>query len=228
VRTKLRFTLVVLCSGMSFSMIAASSDRGQPKLQYAENVHQYLVQQAYQLLMMQRPDVQNTQMSSHIGTSEHAGPWTTGLVVAGAWREDDEDVVYGVGAPFNGWTPTSTHFWNADAGDGSKFTPPLSSPIENAYQKARVLVYGLDIWGNRRIFLYQPGPSSVFLTVWDGTCPMSHSLTSTLLAGITGTDGSTSQGRTTSLTMVHTICRRVAATPTFGKSWAGFATCWGT
>jgi len=144
--TMLRVSTVATPCLLLFCSPIFSSDGSKGKIQYQGETHQYLVQQAWQLFKTQFPTIQHTEMNDHIGTWENSGPWTTGLAAAGAYREDLEDPVYGVGQPFNGWNQSSTHFWDADAGDDSKISVPLSRDIENAYQKARVYIYGADIW----------------------------------------------------------------------------------
>jgi hypothetical protein len=144
-------SLCLLFFGYNSSSQVGKQD-DQKTLLYQQNVHQYLVQQAFELLKFQFPAIEYSEMNHHIGTWETSEAWTDDKVVVGAYREDDDDAVYGVGGPFNGWTPTSTHFWDADAGDDSKIDISVSRTIENAYQKARVFTYGRDIWGNTKIY----------------------------------------------------------------------------
>lgn len=64
---------------------------------HKQHTHQYLTIQAYKLLqrslMLQYPA-----MSSRLGAFEGdigERPWQVGMITTGAWREDEEDVVYG-------------------------------------------------------------------------------------------------------------------------------------
>lgn len=60
------------------------------------------------------------------------GPWQKGYIVTGAYREDEEDVVYGYPFPY----VSATHFWDADLGDNAGFNPPPHNRIyDNAYKK---------------------------------------------------------------------------------------------
>ncbi len=118
---------------------------------HKEWVHQYQVKQAYLLLSNQiGRDI--PVMSQFIGLNVE-GPgslrWRTRSIVGGAWREDLEDVVWGHERPTLqnpvpcGWDPSSTHFWNADAGDNSTINVPDDGceGIGNAYQKALRLLW---------------------------------------------------------------------------------------
>jgi hypothetical protein len=81
-----------------------------------EWVHQYQVKQAYLLLKNQiGNDI--PELSDYIGLSASgagARMWNEGLVSVGAWREDLEDIVWEVGDFNCGYTPSITHFWDAD------------------------------------------------------------------------------------------------------------------
>ncbi|NWF88465.1 MAG: hypothetical protein HXY50_03290, partial [Ignavibacteriaceae bacterium] len=60
------------------------------------------------------------EMRYHLGGGPVGPPWTNGTIQAGAWREDEEDVVYGYyqyapGDP-EGALISITHFWDADGG----------------------------------------------------------------------------------------------------------------
>lgn len=79
---------------------------------HKQNVHQYIVIEAYKLLKSFYGILQP--MEQHIGTNEIGTmPWETGLVVTGAWREDTEDPIYNLS---NLLPPgvSGTHFWKAD------------------------------------------------------------------------------------------------------------------
>jgi hypothetical protein len=53
-------------------------------------------------------------MHNFVGTTETgSGPFSSGgWLVVGAWREDEEDIVFGHTGPFH----SCTHFWKADDG----------------------------------------------------------------------------------------------------------------
>ena len=109
---------------------------------HKQQVHQYLTMEAYKLLKMQLGgDVR--MMKDRLGdwTSYYIGDraWQRGYITTGAYREDEEDVVYGYSkssaptitgttgilsdliAGLGGITPdpfvSITHFWSADQGD---------------------------------------------------------------------------------------------------------------
>ncbi len=109
---------------------------------HAQAVHQYLVREAYNVIRTQIGyDI--PVLMDHIGNHEigitHFNPG--GLLVIGAFREDEEDIVFNYGGPF-GWNVSSTHFWEPDDGDGSKFQNSIGEVFENAYYKASMLLYG--------------------------------------------------------------------------------------
>ncbi len=58
--------------------------------------------------------------------------WANNVSVVAAWREDLEDPVWGINLPFQGWTPSSTHFWNADYGDNQLYTQKKDSLVLKA------------------------------------------------------------------------------------------------
>lgn len=109
---------------------------------HRQHVHQYITIEAYNLLKLQLGyDI--TKLYSKLGgtSSWYVGDyaWQRGFITTGAWREDEEDVVYGYSksspptltgitgsiysfiSVFGGLTPdgfvSSTHFWYADDGD---------------------------------------------------------------------------------------------------------------
>lgn len=99
-----------------------------------EHVHQYIVREAYKLLKYQLGfDI--PVMRYKVGnTEEGTGPFSPGgLLVIGAHREDQEDIVFGHG---NYFTHSCTHFWDSDCGDTEKWNYDLGSLYENAYEKA--------------------------------------------------------------------------------------------
>ena len=108
-------------------------------IQQAQTVHQYIVVEAYKLLKAQLGyDIPTLQ--AHIGTTEiGSNSFNPGwLVVIGAYREDEEDIVF-----YHKWpNKSSTHFWDPDRGDDSHFCNTINQCFENAYYKARKFIYG--------------------------------------------------------------------------------------
>lgn len=120
--------LIILITSISFA--------------YRQHVHQYLTIEAYNLLKLQLGyDIMRLQEKLGGTSSWYIGdrPWQRGYITTGAWREDEEDVVYGYSKSspptltgitgsiysfisiFGGLTPdgfvSSTHFRYADDGD---------------------------------------------------------------------------------------------------------------
>ncbi len=137
--------LLVFLSSSSYTQIKVE------QIEQTQTVHQYIVQQAYQYLY--------SKLGRSIPVLEnHLGNWETGSnyfnpgnkIVIGAYREDEEDIVYN-----NGWpNETSTHFWNPDDGDGSQFCNSIQQCFPNAYAKAQKYLFGgwqfnylLHVWG---------------------------------------------------------------------------------
>lgn len=121
-----------------------------PALSHKEWVHQHMVKQAYLLLQAQLgSDI--PAMTPFVGMGV-SGPgyrkWRTRTIVNGAWREDIEDVVWHTGecspepcvAP--GFDASSTHFWDADAGDWSTIDIPMDGfgGIGNSFFKASAIL----------------------------------------------------------------------------------------
>jgi len=112
-------------------------------LAHNQYVHQYITSQAY-FLLKKSLNVDITEMLAHLENGPVGPPWSNGTLLAGAWREDEEDIVYGyskINPPtltgitgsvydfttaFGGLNPdgfvSSTHFWYADDGDALKTT----------------------------------------------------------------------------------------------------------
>ena len=131
------FTLTMLL--LSLLVVAPQGFPHEPQ------VHQYMVKQAYYFLDWEKgpiPELRDRIGLDIYGYGSDDDPWYFGLIGVGAWREDLEDPIWGYGGPFNGWTPTSTHFWDPDAGDDNPTPIPLSPDAPNAYYKARVYLFG--------------------------------------------------------------------------------------
>jgi hypothetical protein len=69
------------------------------------------------------------------GNSLHEGPWVTGKIITGAYREDEEDVITHISWPWS-LCHSTTHFWDADAGDGETITLWDCGPEPQTYQNA--------------------------------------------------------------------------------------------
>lgn len=123
----------------------------QPLLAHKEWVHQYIVNQAYQLLrdelgheipkLRHFAGVDINGSGTYIwGQQDNAPTWQRDYsMVVGAWLEDNEDIVYNsdyVLGVFN-QSMSSTHFWDADAGDDQTINiHPNALNAPNAYHKA--------------------------------------------------------------------------------------------
>ena len=116
-------------------------------LAHKEVVHVNLAIEAYELLRMQYPVIENTSMNTYVGPDPWVGcdllPWSSGFITTGAYREDCEDPAWNHGEIF-GVHPSATHFWDADAGDGSRINLciPTCYDYENAYETALRYVNG--------------------------------------------------------------------------------------
>lgn len=126
--------------------------------QYEQGTHQYLVRQAWELVKLQHPEVISHDMNNHIGTSEAVPQWG-GKVVIGAFQEDVDDIVYLNDYP----NETSTHFWDADAGDNSKINIFPFGDFQNAYMKARAFMYNFDGETGRAILINYSGGDGDFI-----------------------------------------------------------------
>lgn len=125
---------------------------------HEQHVHQYITKEAYYLL----EDYLNftiPEMSQHLDNGPVGPAWTNGTLLAGAWREDEEDIVYqyDLFSPGDAWhvLRSITHFWDADNGDynentfdvswdaplGPTFTGTIG-PYPNSYSKIINLGYG--------------------------------------------------------------------------------------
>lgn len=118
----------------------------QQAFAHKEWVHQYLVWESYNFMVLER-GYGYQDLRDHIGfgvkgPGVDSDPWATGLVGIGAWREDLEDIVWGYGDGFQGWDPSSTHFWDGDSGDEDKMPIIFSADAFNSWQKARIYLFG--------------------------------------------------------------------------------------
>lgn len=120
---------------------------------HEQHVHQYFTKEAYYLLR----DYLNFDIPAmliHLDNGPVGPPWTNGTLLAGAWREDEEDVVYGLyqfmpGDPYGALT-SITHFGDADDGDYAENTFQVAwsfftgtiGPYPNSYSKINNYAYG--------------------------------------------------------------------------------------
>lgn len=146
---------------------------------HEQPVHQHIVRQAWLRLKLDHPTYNGLEMDDWIGYAEKDGPWSIsnqGRVVAGAWREDDEDVIYSyscpiIPAPINEYNYTCTHFWKVDNGpefEHNIYSDECFSPgwncgdFPNAYQKIRK--YQQGGWTLKRQF----PQLGISFTRWEG------------------------------------------------------------
>lgn len=116
---------------------------------YSQSVHMYICIEALKLLKDHFPGQNFSAFESKIGTMDNTGtrPWQMGRVTTGAYREDVEDVVFGIRGPFDFFVSCS-HFWNADNrtnGDHSLTTLNIfgfNHDYPNAFTKINNFVSG--------------------------------------------------------------------------------------
>ncbi|GAB3721219.1 hypothetical protein GCM10027594_01550 [Hymenobacter agri] len=124
-----------------------------PAQAHKEWVHQYMVKEAYLFLRNLIGPVPvlegSVGLNYHgIGTENVVFDTRFPQVGVGAWREDNEDLVYGLGTSAgNGVTPSITHFWKADRGDNARslqYSIDPNSTVPNAWEKARAYLFSQD------------------------------------------------------------------------------------
>ena len=71
---------------------------GGSQVQHSQSMHVYIAQQAYKLLENEAP-AEAEKLRKHMGTGIGTVPWNFKTIITGAYREDEEDVVYGHGGP---------------------------------------------------------------------------------------------------------------------------------
>ncbi len=99
---KARSITLVLCLLAISSMVATAQQRNGNTINHSQTMHQYIVAEAYKLLQRVDPAAAK-KLEQHIddeGRTRGTGssPWDAQTIIAGAWREDAEDVVYGYGS----------------------------------------------------------------------------------------------------------------------------------
>ena len=96
---------------------------------HGQNTHKYMTYEAYYLLKNYVGSI--PEMETHLGStsSYYDGDYAfqRRYITTGAYREDEEDLVYGydgyllsgLGLDFDDWIVSITHFWDADDGDNA-------------------------------------------------------------------------------------------------------------
>ena len=127
---------------------------------YPQRVHQHIVTQAKNLLILEFSHINFSTFSTYVGNENEYGDfswegnepvcsedWRNPYINAGVWREDCSNPY------FTDWNNIAelfnSHFWNSNAGDNSYGLPMGNENYLNAYQKAMVYVDGgieFDLW----------------------------------------------------------------------------------
>jgi len=121
---------------------------------HGQQVHQYIVKEAFELLLATTILGITEEMQNHIGGLDpfYRGDyaWHKPFITTGAWREDEEDPVFNYDflliSGVNIALVSITHFWDADDGDLNNNMFPIVLPIppfplinigpyENSYNK---------------------------------------------------------------------------------------------
>ncbi|TGE25958.1 T9SS type A sorting domain-containing protein [Hymenobacter aquaticus] len=123
-----------------------------PAVAHKEWVHQYMVKQSYLYLEQQIgaiPALRDAIGLNYHGKGNDAQPFNNSYPIGvGAWREDSEDPIYHYDLGHGGFTPSITHFWDADNPNENYESVPLNigytSKAPNAWEKARVYLFCQD------------------------------------------------------------------------------------
>ncbi len=114
---------------------------------HKQHVHRYLTIEAYNLLK-NHYGCDIPIMSQHVDIQGSIPPpWTSGMIATGAYREDEEDVIFHFSEP--GKTRISvTHFWNADGGPDAPSYMDLGLWVEGPYPNAwqKITKYRNGFW----------------------------------------------------------------------------------
>ncbi len=143
--------LIIMCSQISFA--------------HGQNTHKYMTVKAYELLVRYFGNIPG--MGEHIGStsSYYNGdyPFQRHFITTGAYREDEEDLVFGFDGyllsgwdiDIDDWLVSITHFWDADDGDTpmnyfvATVPPGVHTPLgtfPNSYQKLLKFAYPTKYW----------------------------------------------------------------------------------
>ena len=150
---------------------------------HKQPVHHYIAREGYSLLL-QRVGYDIPALSAAIGLADPSfagdSAWQKGYITTGAWREDEEDVVYHYDIlPGLNYALTSiTHFWDADQGDLNRNQfrlmverPPLPpiitdiGPYQNAYDKMLQFAHGGWTFWYPRTIICQNSTNNHFLVI---------------------------------------------------------------
>jgi hypothetical protein len=155
----------------------------QGAFSHKQPVHQYIAREGY-LLLLQSVGHDIPSLSASIGLADPSfagdSAWQKGYITAGAWREDEEDVVYrydvlpGLVYPLS----SITHFWDADQGDytGNIFRlmvdnppwPPVETdigPFSNAFDKLMHSAHGGWVLWYPRAIICQNTSNSHYIVI---------------------------------------------------------------
>ncbi|MFM2047791.1 MAG: hypothetical protein RI955_337 [Bacteroidota bacterium] len=141
---KRKFILVLIFINLSTATFA-----------HKEWVHQYMVQEAAKYLIETRGINTNifTKRDFGIGYGVNGGDvfgwqnqyWYTDYpIVVGAWKEDDEDIVWKYDGGSPAYDASACHFWVADGGDAAKTWLHYSNysfRAENAWTAAKMMLF---------------------------------------------------------------------------------------
>lgn len=102
------YICILFCIIISTRTIVFSQD-------HVEDAHKHIVKEAWNLLKSSNPNYYNyIDMKNWMNDEGTQGPWylfNKGRVVAGAYREDEEDPIYN----YTCWdVASSTHFWKVE------------------------------------------------------------------------------------------------------------------
>jgi hypothetical protein len=155
----------------------------QTAISHKQPVHQYVAREAYSLLL-QKTGHDIPPLSASIGFADPSfagdSAWQKGCITTGAWREDDEDVVYHYDIlPGMNYALTSiSHFWDADQGDfeTNMFRlvverpplPPVSTdigPYPNAFGKMTKFAHGGWVFWYPRAIICQNTANNHYLII---------------------------------------------------------------
>jgi hypothetical protein len=108
--------------------------------------HKHIVRESYSRLYLHL-GYNIPELKKHLGNDENgSGPFIPGgSIVIGAFREDEEDIVYGYGGVGN-INVSNTHFWKADDGDNVLTTFPSIISIIGSFPNAFVKTKKYIVW----------------------------------------------------------------------------------
>jgi len=119
---------------------------------HKQAVHMYITQEGYTLLKNYiGRDI--AEMMNHVNLRDgYVKPiWQNLNIMAGAWREDEEDIVFGY-CWQSGWSASISHFWDSDDGDFTQNTFLIESGVgtigsyRNTYDKLQYFAYPYKAW----------------------------------------------------------------------------------